>query len=695
MVSHVCYVTQTFEKEAFIPVGIRCFNLYRDVELEKKEEKIMNLEQNIRRIGERVRRSTWNNWLLLLFILLVPCTAMLRSTDYVNADADAGAQAGISVTAEHPVSADVRSSDKNLRSVLLHVGAPSDYRDGESDLELVLTDEEGNVVASRTLVSTEEAEGTDNSSAPVELELQNIIPDSKGKTYTLRASSNAANADEAFSLAVFENSVEQEIWYRCTYRFLSSSRRFVVVTLIGWLLLIICNGILGKWSGPYRPERLFLIASVILGILYFFVVPCMIVPDAANHFVRTYLLTKGVLVLPAGGMVNIPKNLLPYANYTYTPYIVGHHLTEQVDWSREISYNAVNMALYSPLNYLPQAAGMALTEVFSQNPQVLQIGGSVASYIVCTGILYRAIRRIPYGKNTLALLALLPINLQERASLSADTLSFACVAALMAFCLEQREEHKLFTWREYFEMYALLITAASCKIVYFFAGMLILAIPACAFGNRKKEALHRGLGLTVLLGMAGGWTAFATGYLGNTRGGGDTAYKVNLILHQPLRYLYILNKTIMTDGVQYLFEALGSKMGSTNIAISQFVIFVALIFLLHAVFTERREMKLQKRQDWVLAFYLLILALGMILLVMTSLYIQWTSVSAADYSIEGLQGRYFAPILPFLLFGYLSYGQREKQERVSSCNSSKAIFAMCAVNLLVLIICWGYSSYVG
>ena len=661
----------------------------------RKRKKIMNLEQNIRKIGERVRRSTWNNWLLPFFILMVPCIAMLRSTDYVNADADAGAQAGIAVTAEHPICADIRSSDKNLRSVLLHIGAPSEYRDGESDLELVLTDEEGNIVASRNLASAEEAEGTDNSVSPVELELQNVIPDSRGKIYTLRASSHAANADEAFSLAVFENTEGQEIWYRCTYRFLSSSMRFVLVTLIGCALLIICNGILNRKSEKCSAERLFLIASVFLGILYFLVIPCMIVPDAANHFVRTYLLTKGVWVLPEGGMVDIPQNLLPYTNYTYTPYIVGHHLTEQVDWNREVSYDAVNMALYSPLNYLPQAAGMTLTGIFSRNPQVLQIGGAVESYAVCTGILYRAIRRIPYGKNTLALLALLPINLQERASLSADALSFACVTALLAFCLEHMKNCKLFTWREYLEMYVLLITAASCKIVYFLAGMLILIIPACAFGNKRKAALHRGLGLTVLLGLAGGWTVFASGYLGNTRGGGGTAYKVNLILHQPIRYIYILNKTILTDGVQYLFEAIGSKMGSTNIEISPLVIFTALLVLLYAVFAERREMNLQNRREKLCAFYLLILALGMVLLVMTSLYIQWTSVSAADYSIEGLQGRYFAPILPFLLFGYLTCRQGEQQEKASACNSSKAIFSMCAVNLLVLIICWGYSSYVG
>lgn len=68
-------------------------------------------------------------------------------------------------------------------------------------------------------------------------------------------------------------------------------------------------------------------------------------------------------------------------------------------------------------------------------------------------------------------------------------------------------------------MYILLVLLASCKIVYFITGLLILLIPADRFGTGRKAVIHKIIGMAVLFVMSLGWIAIAaSGYLGNTRG---------------------------------------------------------------------------------------------------------------------------------------------------------------------------------
>ena len=93
----------------------------------------------------------------------------------------------------------------------------------------------------------------------------------------------------------------------------------------------------------------------------------------------------------------------------------------------------------------------------------------------------------------------------------------------------------------------------------------------------------------------------------------------------------------------------------------------------------------------------------MVLLIATSLYLQWTVIGASTYSIEGLQGRYFLPVLPFVVCAFLSTKDNSKMTKASGGMNVRVcvgggvnlLFSLYVINLLVLMNVISYSSYVG
>ncbi|MDE7285831.1 MAG: DUF2142 domain-containing protein, partial [Lachnospiraceae bacterium] len=99
-----------------------------------------------------------------------------------------------------------------------------------------------------------------------------------------------------------------------------------------------------------------------------------------------------------------------------------------------------------------------------------------------------------------------------------------------------------------------------------------------------------------------------------------------------------------------------------------------------------------KQADYLAETVLLCLSLGIILLIATSLYIQWTDISASTYAIEGLQGRYFLPVLPLICCGFLS-ARGDEREELLECGS--AVTGLYVINILVLMDVVSFSSYIG
>ncbi len=625
-----------------------------------------------------------NKLVIFSFLLVVSYTYIIRS-DYIAVDAYIEPSDNyVFITDDNPAEVTVRAAGSKMNSVLFGMLYPETASEAVTEIGLY----DGDALTASILLSNNSTyEVTDSLGSAVEHFWRGGVIADAGKEYTIRISSDAEDASHAFA---FRLNKDGTVWNRITYLLLSvSTRKYIFMCSAFLFATVICLICQKKKECFSKPENLFLLLSLVLCPLYLFCVPVFQVPDEVNHYVRAYGIVHGYLLSPEGGNIPVPENLVPYEWYTYTPFIMLKHFNMQIDPAASIMHNNVNMALYSPVSYVFQVLGIGAADFVSDNTYLLVMAGSIANMAGCTLLLYYAVKYIPYGKEVIAFISLLPMALQERASLSVDAITYAAVAAILAFCLYMRHSKGKMGRREIALMYLLIGLVSSCKVVYFPAAFLFFLIPGERFGSSKKEWAHKAAGVAEVAVCSVGWLMIAKNYLGNTRAGGDTAEKIQFIFQNPGRYLYILDKMFWKNEEGFIQEMIGSKLGSLNITVNAILILFIMMLFFKVYYKEKGR---REKPDYLAESVMLILSLGIVLLIAASLYLQWTDIAASTYSIEGLQGRYFLPVLPLICCGFLSVrenGQTDTQ------GSSSAVIGLYVINLLVLMDVISFSSYIG
>ena len=158
------------------------------------------------------------------------------------------------------------------------------------------------------------------------------------------------------------------------------------------------------------------------------------------------------------------------------------------------------MALYAPIAYMPQAFGIVIARLFTQNYWVIYFSGVFSNIAVMAFIFYFAARLLPVGKKFLFLIAMMPMNLHQTASYSADVFVTALSCLMIAFALHLRFVQKdKISIKEYIFLYASAISIGLMKVVYLPVCLFYLIIPRERFGGRKKYIFH-----AVIVALAAG-----------------------------------------------------------------------------------------------------------------------------------------------------------------------------------------------
>lgn len=624
---------------------------------------------------------------IFLLIILIAYVGRIHS-EYVYQDTfELLGEYNTYITSDTSFRQEIIPSGKKFRSILLNIAAPEEP-DSQYITTIRIYADEGDFFVN-SFTNDTSFEVNDTMGYATEFIFDNIINVDKNIHYYLEITSDAPTQNNAYG---FGQTTEGSVWNRPTYLLFTEKQR-KVATFLSILFLSMPVYILffRKKAGEklVRPENTFAVLSIPLCLLYLFFVPIFQVPDEVNHYVRSYGIVHGYFLIPSDGQMPIPENLIPLPWYSYTPYILFKNFIMQIDGSKTILHDNVNMALYSPVSYVLQAFGVGLGEFLTHNTYVMVAFGSIVNAVGCTVIIYYAIKYIPYGKGILLFLALTPMALQERVSLSVDAITFSMVVAMLAYCLYMRVNRKQMNKKQLFLLYLIMLMTASCKVVYFIVAALVLIIPWECFGSKKKSIFHKGVGIALVFLVSFGWLLIAGKYLQYTRGGGETAEKIAYIFKNPGRYLYIMDKMVWQEGVEFLNQMIGSKLGSMNIIINSCLIMILVVLLCRFLFCERDQ---RAQPDYFSSLILVGIGTGSILLIFTSLYIQWTDFAASTYEIEGLQGRYFLPILPYLLCAYIS-NNSNKTTQEDNRIFLKSAYILFFINLLVLVMVWEYSSF--
>ena len=389
----------------------------------------------------------------------------------------------------------------------------------------------------------------------------------------------------------------------------------------------------GKFTEGKKQLAIMTALLVIFSALYMIAVRPGETPDEGSHFFRAMQVSQGGLVSQVCGENNeIVGGWIP-------AILEDGTISDQLN-----AYDFANTALYAPTNYVVQALGIRIARCFTNQYAAVLTFTRVFSALVFVGLVVLALWLMPErGRILLFLPACLPISLQELTSIAPDAGAIALSFLLIAWVMRLREEKRAPGRREKVLLGLVAVLLSLSKVVYVVLALVVVLVP---FGDKRRGLLWKSLtvGLCVLANLL--WLVIAARFL-NATGAGHSQQTIYVLTHLP-QYVGIMLRSVFNSGSYWLETAFGQHMGALNITVTGWLPCAFAMLLCWGCASARPALSLREGERWWMA----VIFLGGFVLILTSLYVQYTGYQAE--LIDGVQGRYFLPLLPCLLIAAVS-----------------------------------------
>ena len=510
--------------------------------------------------------------------------------------------------------------------------------------------------------------------------------------------------------------------------------------LMGWygVLFVVClagAGVLGYlfYSGR-KLEHIFVPAGLFFGGLFLCVLPPLSAPDEVSHYISAYQLSSRLMGKPANYktghvLVRAEDWFLEDVNGEYRYEVDGDTLVavhqEETDATvlgqtlTEDTYRAIHelgvfghaevpgerkqeaeslpadlqqapayaVSTYppvvtTPLAYVPQAMGITMARLLGMNSLGLAYLGRLFNLLFYVGITFLAMRRLPFGKEVLFGVALLPMTLHLTGSMSYDAMILALAFYFTAVCLDLAYEKEKVQVRDIVMLAAVVAVMGPCKMVYAVLIALCFLIPVRKFGGWRNYILSAAAVLTAfVIAMAlvdsqtiAVYTSESETYVIWAE---EAGYSLGQLLSSPKLLFKMFYNTFLWQAEYYHLTMIGAYLGNVDVVLDVPYLMVMMFSLGLLGLSFRKPGETLKIGNGQRAFIWLV-CFGCAGAVMFSMLLAWTPVSSSV--ITGVQGRYFLPFLPVLLLSL------KNDLVVLTKNSSRTIlYLMCAADCYVIL----------
>lgn len=417
---------------------------------------------------------------------------------------------------------------------------------------------------------------------------------------------------------------------------------FIVISIISFIVEIILFYLLFKSKSSRWPiEKIFLVFSLIVGSFYVLAIPIGRAPDEESHFFRAYELSNGHLVSDInenGDIGTAESSSIEIIRDFKEKNVTYSEIASNIDIypEEEQSFVVTSAYNYNIFSYLPQVVGIWLGRIFNLSLLRTAYLAKFINLIVCIIILYFSIKYIPIFKKFLFLQAFLPVTMQAMASFSPDGLVIATATALISLVLYFIYSYQhTFQPKHYFLIFIICLFLSMSKIAYAPLCLLLFAIPAQRFGSwQKKICIILGIGASIFAVLVL-WLIMAP----SMQSVSDSSAQISTILGNPIGYLAIILHSVSANFNLYLLGFFGSYLEWFNIMLSPVYIIPNIVIFIILCHQTSQTLTITKTFKYLAILVSTILAF----MTFTTMFIQWTNIGATI--IDGVQGRYFIPIM--------------------------------------------------
>ena len=432
-------------------------------------------------------------------------------------------------------------------------------------------------------------------------------------------------------------------------------------------------------------ETTVFVSLLLLGLVYNFLLLPFMSPDERTHIDMTYRYSNDLLGIEyTGNDITISKRmddtkieLLENPSLT-NYYEVYNHVFEGVqDDSLVVTNSTANT--YAPIFvYLPAVLGMTVSRMLGLGSIAMLMVARWCNLAFFAGCVWWCMKKLPFGKMALAVIAFFPMTIQQCNSFSYDAVITSVLFLFSTYIICMTYEEKPLKGSD-----VVIVSILGALLVYGKSGVYLpvclaaLLIPTKKFGAVWKKLAAAGslVGIAMLsyINRNSGTVTQVMSTTAETSAVGATAgnavamgYTVGYFLQNPWKLIQMLANTAADKAEFYLESIVGQKMGWVEIEISR-VVFVGflILFLISMLKVRGEKQYVTSGQKWWISIVCL-LSSGMILM---GMLLTWTPFGYV--SIEGVQGRYFTPLL--LLLSLLGRNNsvllHENKDRAILCGS--------------------------
>ncbi|EKE00160.1 MAG: hypothetical protein ACD_22C00082G0003 [uncultured bacterium] len=435
------------------------------------------------------------------------------------------------------------------------------------------------------------------------------------------------------------------------------------------------------WSivSGFKSEHVFIYLGIVFGVMFVFVTPPFQAPDEYNHFFRAYEISQGHLLsvkIPRADVSQVYENF-PGSEASLNNYVVGSNLPAGlVDLANGVSHNIQgkisnkqsidqillhlkqknpasnetgaqmfvnfpNTALYSPIPYIPQALGIAISRFLGTSPLMSLYTGRLFNLAFYICIIYFAVKTSPVLKNLMVSLALMPMSLFLSSSLSPDSMLIALSLLVFAITLNLIQGDYI-NVKQVVIFITVSASLALTKSAYF---LLPMSLIATFFVKekilRKKHFLVTFVSFIVSILCVAIWQYFSQKLYIPLRNEVNPFMQLTYICTHPFTYLSSVAVSLIGYR-HYLITQFVGNFGWLDTPLSIPLVYSYMLFLALVTICDTSKFFISLR----VRFSVFVIGIATSLLVITMMFMSWSPVG--NKVIDGLVGRYFIPVAPYV-----------------------------------------------
>lgn len=401
-----------------------------------------------------------------------------------------------------------------------------------------------------------------------------------------------------------------------------------------------------------KKEFIFFALSLVIGIILVFISAPQVRYDEHAHFWRAYEISCGNIIsrttneLPTSVIDLFRRDDGSYPNREFNYKTISQKIKDNLNADDVQIFPVGATGSLTPISYIPQVFGVIVGKVLRASPIVILWMGRLANLLMYIILVFLAIKIIPTEKwkSVIMIIALFPMSLNLATTLSPDTTILGVTLLAIAYVLYLKFNVKTIKLKHIFLLSILFMVPTVCKIVYFPLFLLFFILPKEKFTTKTNRLIS-------FLGMLG--IVFIPYLILNKLVSfGDYAIAIRTNMTEQILFAASSLSGLVKTGIntfygeisKYFFEMIG---GWNTINIISIIIFIVLLLVTFGKYEENENYKFNLKDKIICTVIIVIEILG----VLAAMYLGWTQ--ARQTVIEGVQGRYFLPIIP-LLFLILS-----------------------------------------